>query len=528
MEELLDFFQGSLVKDFGLDDDRVMELLHDVIEDLRRVKMDVPPKGDEALENPTRPLGVFVPPTIEQLISTAEDGKDEIVTESDKRGGAQQQRPNIPADGGPVVLPSPLAKRMSRIGSGRFSPSVEDANDAVTDGASSHASAVEYQSSRTSMVDSLSEAACFNASGSSEVPPTGEKTLPDRLVLTGVDNQRRVEESWQWIGLSEAPSSVDYEAILANSRLQEEEFRRTLEDLPEEVEVLGRTGRPGGRENVLLHLYTPPTPTLGSMTTLQNSGFNSVAHSPNGAWVLDPSGAKDPRGKLDSLPTPTELRELDDLLKELGLDDSDRATVPPRSRSDPEKKTNGFGKASPRPNSSSDVVNPVALKDAKPYDGDLRGKESTPRRTSVSAASAKSSGPSAVFTPIPILHLRSVPTAAAHLSPPLSAAATRASHGSGDANGCSTSSAGSDRSSPSGTDLSLSSARNPAVVSSGVSSSVSSMSSPSSGTSSAVCAPPPPPPGSSSPSSASPPSLSGMRLRRPLHSILTTNKGPSK
>lgn len=527
MEELLDFFQGSLVKDFGLDDDHVMESLHDITEDLRRVKMDVPPKGDDALENPTRPLGVFVPPTIEQLISTA-DGKDEIVAESDKRGGTQQQRPNIPADGGPVVLPSPLAKRMSRIGSGRFSPSVEDANDAVTDGASSHASAVEYQSSRTSMVDSLSDAACFNASGASEVPPTGEKTLPDRLVLTGVDSQRRVEESWQWIGLPEVPSSVDYEAILANSRIQEEEFGRTLEDLPEEVEVLGRTGRPGGRENVVLqHLYTPPTPTLGSMTTLRNSGFNSVAHSPNGAWVLDPSGAKDPRGKLDSLPTPTQLQELDDLLKELGLDDSDRATAPPRSRSDPEKKTNGFGKVSPRPNSSSDVVIPTASKDTKSYGDDPRGKYSTPRRTSVDTgtASAKSSGPSVVFTPIPILHLRSVP-AAAHLSPPQSAAATRASHGSGDANGFTSSAVGSDRSSPSGTDLSLSSARNPALVGSGVSSSVSSMSSPSSGSSSAVCAPPPPP-GSNSPSSASPPSLSRMRLRRPLHSILA-NKEPSK
>src|SRR6218665_1312737 len=128
MDELMDFFQGGLVNDFGYEDHRVIDSLQDVMDELRRVKLDLPPKGDDALEKPTKPLGVFNPPTIEQLISNRNFEDVDVNPELDGRSNA---RPNIPADGGPVVLPSPLAKRLSRISSSQFSPSVDDLNDAM-------------------------------------------------------------------------------------------------------------------------------------------------------------------------------------------------------------------------------------------------------------------------------------------------------------------------------------------------------------------------------------------------------------
>lgn len=513
MEELLEFFQGSLVADFGLEDDRVIELLRDVMDDLRRVKMDVPPKGNDLLENPTKPLGVFVPPTFEQLLSSAmhsnddDDDKEEDVKEMDRRGAAH--RPNIPADGGPVVLPSPLAKRMSRISSGHFSQSNDDVNnDANTDGASSHAaSEPEYQSSRTSMADSLPDAGCFNTSGSSEVVAAAAATSggersdrcqqPVRSIPEDAESGRKMENDWCW---SEFPEVVDYETILTNSRLQKPgDVERTLEDLAN-VEETGRTEKPSG-----LRADTPlASPAVGSsMATLHNSGLDSVSsslvHSPNNAQLRNPV----------ALPTPTQLRELDDLLKELGLDAHNHVNP---------------GERSLLPPSGEDEVIVIPIEHVPKDAMKAPRRDSSSRKPSLVSSSTTTTLPkfspasSRVLTPIPVLHLRSVPVV--HLrgggtSSPVTPVANGAFP--------------NDPSTSSGSLSSFDSGRNVAPVaadSSGLSSSTRFP--PSSG-------PVVSPPSSHSSFSASPSaslpdsalSLAAIRLRRPQHSMLIS-KDPIK
>ena len=45
MEDLVDFLQVSLSKNFGYDDDAVVEQLQISMTDLRRVKLELPPPG---------------------------------------------------------------------------------------------------------------------------------------------------------------------------------------------------------------------------------------------------------------------------------------------------------------------------------------------------------------------------------------------------------------------------------------------------------------------------------------------------
>jgi len=143
MEELLDFFQGSLERDFGYSDDHVVESMRSCGEELRRAHLDLPlPPADES-ELPSKPFGVFVPPTIEQII-----GRQSTVLDGDVVDVMV-----IPADGGPVTVPvRPLTAgdRPSSIASS----SVLDHYDTATDGLSSRRISVrDGQSSVTSLVD---------------------------------------------------------------------------------------------------------------------------------------------------------------------------------------------------------------------------------------------------------------------------------------------------------------------------------------------------------------------------------------
>ena len=105
-EDLFAFFQSKLAEDFLYDDDTVVESLHIALEELRRAKMDTPGKPPTE-ELPQNPFGLFVPPSVEQLIGrrTLHSEHDLL---SDKRRSLKDMRPVIPADGGPVVLPFDL------------------------------------------------------------------------------------------------------------------------------------------------------------------------------------------------------------------------------------------------------------------------------------------------------------------------------------------------------------------------------------------------------------------------------------
>ncbi|KAL8592783.1 USP6 N-terminal-like protein [Nucella lapillus] len=67
MEELLEFLQRSLEKDFLYEDDVVIEQLQVCQEELRKSKMDLPPPA-QTVEHPTLPFGLEIQPSLDQLI----------------------------------------------------------------------------------------------------------------------------------------------------------------------------------------------------------------------------------------------------------------------------------------------------------------------------------------------------------------------------------------------------------------------------------------------------------------------------
>ncbi|XP_061169310.1 USP6 N-terminal-like protein isoform X2 [Saccostrea echinata] len=66
-DEILQFFQTELEKNFGYDDDTVIDQLQICMEELRKAKMDLPPRP-KVNEEPTLPFGLEIEPSIEQII----------------------------------------------------------------------------------------------------------------------------------------------------------------------------------------------------------------------------------------------------------------------------------------------------------------------------------------------------------------------------------------------------------------------------------------------------------------------------
>ena len=119
--------------------------------------MDIPPKG-EIDELPTIPFGLFVPPSVEQLIGrrTLETEK-EIV--SGKRRSIKEMRPEIPADGGKALIPLDGVAEEEEETRARSSSAEGDYDamtlSATTDGQSSRASTADYRSSKTSFLEEV-------------------------------------------------------------------------------------------------------------------------------------------------------------------------------------------------------------------------------------------------------------------------------------------------------------------------------------------------------------------------------------
>jgi len=143
MEDLMNFFQGSLEKDFGYSDDHVIESLRNCAEELRRAHLDLPPPPTDNSEIPTQPFGVFVAPTIDQII-----GRQSMFLD----GRLDDEAVVIPADGGPVVVPMRSSIAVNHRPSSVASSSVQ--YDTATDGMSSRRISVrDGRSSVTSIVD---------------------------------------------------------------------------------------------------------------------------------------------------------------------------------------------------------------------------------------------------------------------------------------------------------------------------------------------------------------------------------------
>lgn len=66
-DEILQFFQTELEKNFGYDDDTIIDQLQITVEELRKAKMDFPPRP-KVNEEPTLPFGLEIEPSIEQIL----------------------------------------------------------------------------------------------------------------------------------------------------------------------------------------------------------------------------------------------------------------------------------------------------------------------------------------------------------------------------------------------------------------------------------------------------------------------------
>jgi len=143
----MNFFQGSLEKDFGYGDDLVIESMHSCADELRRARLDLPPPPADDSELPSKTFGVFVPPTIEQII-----GRQSLIVVDGEP--ADNDNLVIPADGGPVIVPMRASVAVNHRPSSVGSSSALDHYDTATDGLSSRRISVrDGHSSVTSLVD---------------------------------------------------------------------------------------------------------------------------------------------------------------------------------------------------------------------------------------------------------------------------------------------------------------------------------------------------------------------------------------
>ena len=114
MEELVGFLQGSLVKDFGFDDDQVMDALRVSLEELRKAKMDIPPNL-QPNELPQKPFGLFVPPSVEQILGRRTLRSESEIINGELSDDDDDLHPMVPPDGGPAFVPgSSRASQRSR------------------------------------------------------------------------------------------------------------------------------------------------------------------------------------------------------------------------------------------------------------------------------------------------------------------------------------------------------------------------------------------------------------------------------
>ena len=95
MDTLLTFFQSDLENDFVYDDDTVIDQLQVSMEELRKAKMEIPPKPKEN-ELPKLPFGLEIQPSIREIIAHRKDESfDEHFRKNSKGGKAAYYRRRI-------------------------------------------------------------------------------------------------------------------------------------------------------------------------------------------------------------------------------------------------------------------------------------------------------------------------------------------------------------------------------------------------------------------------------------------------
>ncbi|OWF45907.1 USP6 N-terminal-like protein [Mizuhopecten yessoensis] len=158
VDDILQFFQSGLEKDFGYDDDSVIDQLQVVIEELRKAKMEVPLKA-KANELPSLPFGLEIEPSIEQIIKSRNpESVDEHFKRNPHKGKSGfKKRRGLTSSETPEMSRSTDSASMK---SSRLSDySVDDRSSYYDTAANSRLSLADFsskvsmQSSRTSFAD---------------------------------------------------------------------------------------------------------------------------------------------------------------------------------------------------------------------------------------------------------------------------------------------------------------------------------------------------------------------------------------
>nr|XP_022293147.1 USP6 N-terminal-like protein isoform X2 [Crassostrea virginica] len=148
-DEILQFFQSELERNFGYDDDTVIDQLQICLEELRKAKMDFPPRP-KMNEDPTLPFGLEIEPSIEQIIKGRHP---ETIDEHFKRNPHKGKAGYLKKRG--INATTPEMSR-SRTDSSRMSEySMDDTSTYYDTAANSRISfsKASMQSSRTSYAD---------------------------------------------------------------------------------------------------------------------------------------------------------------------------------------------------------------------------------------------------------------------------------------------------------------------------------------------------------------------------------------
>lgn len=103
---MMAFFQTRLEKNFGYEDDQVVDSLTSCMNELRRMKLLLPPPATDASEHPAKPFGLFVPPSVEQAIGRKilETERERVISGRRSLLRASRLSISIPPDGGPEFV----------------------------------------------------------------------------------------------------------------------------------------------------------------------------------------------------------------------------------------------------------------------------------------------------------------------------------------------------------------------------------------------------------------------------------------
>jgi len=378
-DELITFFQSDLMLDFGFDDDYVIQSLVLSKQELHRMRLDrpAPPQPSDPQEKPTKPFGCFEQPSVERLIASMY-----VETASGESAG----RPSIPADGGPVIVPEALLKRNAS----DWSFLARD-NDVVS---SAHASVAgtDAPSSRTSLVSSLLD---------------NIGNLPEPGIVSFVAAESALDSGMLTTNPSTDPdqkSNSEYDNVPRNgadelSSLYEQEVEQTLESIEQEIqELLGthsEISSPEVMHNGSLHSPAVVTPTESQNHVIDtfDCQFTHVQSS------ADLDGVPMINRSLTSEPYSSVTQQA--AVSSPSISEASVAYSPPPESSWSDRNL------LQNTDSSELVVIPIHhLPSATPHHPSVMPK---PQNSSLSP-SAKSSSASAL-TPIPVLHLRTVPIA---------------------------------------------------------------------------------------------------------------------